>query len=81
MRKARAAEKRAQLDDEIRRLSNQGPVSPPNVEPLQASAMPKVDEIFELVDEVDAQRPRSAPGGLVNVRRARLAKFNRERKF
>jgi hypothetical protein len=81
VRKARAAEKRAQLDDEIRRLSNQGPVSPPNVEPLQASAMPKVDEIFDFVDEVDAQRPRSAPGGLVNVRRARLAKFNRERKF
>ena len=81
VRKAQAAEKRAQLDDEIRRLSNQGPVSPPNVEPLQASATPKVDELPELVDQVDAQLVHGTSGGLIDIRRARLAKFNRERKF
>jgi hypothetical protein len=81
VRKAQAAEKRAQLDDEIRRASEQAPVSPPYVEPVEALAPLEVDESFKSADQPDAS---GAPGGsarLIDIRRARLAKFNSERKF
>lgn len=81
VRKAQAAEKRAQLDDEISRLSGQGGDSPPSVGFLQEPTTPNGSESSELIDPAGAQPAHSGAGRLIDLRRARLAKFNSDRKF
>lgn len=81
VRKAQAAEKRAQLDDEIRRVAEQAPVSPPYVEPVKASATAEASERPKETDRQNAPGAPSDPVRLIDIRRARLAKFNSERKF
>lgn len=81
VRKAQAAEKRALLDDEIRRASEQTQISSQYVEPLPAPVTPEVNEPPKIVERVDTAAAHGSANRLVDLRIARLSKFNSERKF